>query len=193
MVHPSPVSTAITAVTAACSILSLIGSGFILLCYTVLPLDHHFRHILILNLAISDFLNSLNNTAAGLYILSHMKGLDPGPACIFNGFVGQVTVQATDCAILAITITTVYVITQRGPISTVPPGGWQLGRIVLLCCAIWALPFFTGFLALGMGWYAPATGDWCWINAKPVYLRYVLTHGWRFLFIIIEISLYIYL
>jgi len=35
--------------------------------------------------------------------------------------------------------------------------------------------------------------DRCWIEAKPVYLRYVLTHGWRFLFIIIEISLYIYL
>jgi len=44
-----------------------------------------------------------------------------------------------------------------------------------------------------MDWYAPATGNWCWIKQKPVYLRYVLTHGWRYLFIITEICLYVYL
>ncbi|KAF8326934.1 hypothetical protein F5887DRAFT_1164312 [Amanita rubescens] len=55
------------------------------------------------------------------------------------------------------------------------------------------MPADRRFLALGMGWYAPATGNWCWIEPKPVYLRYLLLHGWRFLFIIIEISLYIYL
>jgi hypothetical protein len=66
---------------------------------------------------------------------------------------------------------------------------------------------FIGLLALGMGWYAPATGNWyiaipsikistgltlahrCWIKAEPVYLRYVLTHGWRFMFIAIEVGL----
>jgi len=186
------VGIAITAVTAAASFLSVIGSGFILLCYAILPLDHHFRHILILNLATSDFLNSLNNTVGGLYILAHKKGIDPGRACVFNGFVGQVTVQATDCAILVIAITTVYTIAGRH-ISAVPEGRWQHKRAVLLTCAIWAFPFFTGFLALGKGWYAPASGDWCWLEAKPVYIRYVLTHGWRFLFIIIEISLYFYL
>ena len=29
--------------------------------------------------------------------------------------------------------------------------------------------------------------DRCWLVAKPVYLRYVLTHGWRFLFIAAEV------
>lgn len=63
-----------------------------------------------------------------------------------------------------------------------------------------------GFLGLAMGWYSPVSGSWlvpswwlhvvdltilrwfnrCWLEAKPVYLRYVLMHGWRFLFIIIE-------
>ncbi|KAF8633201.1 hypothetical protein AX15_001470 [Amanita polypyramis BW_CC] len=141
----------------------------------------------------SDLLNSLNNTVAGFYILAKRKGLDPGRACVFNGIVGQITVQATDCAILAIAISTVYAITRRGPISTVLHTGWQRNRLILVCCAIWTVPFFTGFLALGMGWYEPATGNWCWIKAKPSYLRYVLTHGWRFLFIAIEICLYVYL
>lgn len=87
--------------------------------------------------------------------------------------------KATDCAVLAIAICTVLAITRRGPITAVHQGAWQRNRVVLVCCAIWALPFFTGmtatkpseskaifshtlsgFLALGMGWYAPATGNW---------------------------------
>ena len=53
MAGMSPVAIAITAVTASGSLLSLIGSGFILVCYAILPLDIHFRHVLILNLATS--------------------------------------------------------------------------------------------------------------------------------------------
>jgi hypothetical protein len=107
----STISTAITIVTAIASVMSVIGSGFILVCYTILPLDYHFRHVLILNLAISgeelsylflsclmnelvDFLNSLNNSIAGLYILSNRTGsMRYGPACVLNGLVGQITVQ----------------------------------------------------------------------------------------------------
>jgi hypothetical protein len=33
----------------------------------------------------------------------------------------------------------------------------------------------------------------CWLVEKPVYMRYVLTHIWRFLFIFLEIGLYTYL
>jgi hypothetical protein len=104
------VEIAIAAVTATASLLSLIGSGFILVCYAILPLKHHFRHILILNLATSgtrplthssyqhkakkaiDFLNSLNNSVGGLYILASGKPLEPGIACVFDGYVAQVTV-----------------------------------------------------------------------------------------------------
>lgn len=67
-----------------------------------------------------------------------------------------------------------------------------------------------GFIALGKHWYGPVSGNWCvdllleeltcneyryrcWLVEKPVYMRYVLTHGWRFLFIFLEICLYGYL
>ncbi|KAF8344516.1 hypothetical protein F5887DRAFT_970296 [Amanita rubescens] len=135
MTEMSTLSIALAIVTAIASVMSVIGSAFILVCYTILPLDYHFRHVLILNLAAS--------------------GGD-----------------------------------QSQPVHQ---GAWKRNHVVLVCCAIWALPFFTGFLALGMGWYAPATGNWCWLKAKPVYLRYALTHGWRMLFIVIEICLYVYL
>ncbi|KAF8344553.1 G protein-coupled glucose receptor regulating Gpa2-domain-containing protein [Amanita rubescens] len=181
------------AVTASTNILSVSGSAFILVCYTILPFDGHFRHILILNLTVTDFLHAVNNIAISSYVLVHRTNLDPGCACVFNGFVGQVTSQATDCSILAITITTVYTITRETVKSTPSPGRRLYERIVLLSCSIWALPLFTGFLALGMRWYGPVTGSRCWIKENPKYLRYALTHGWRFLFIIIEIGLFIYM
>ncbi|KAF8344578.1 hypothetical protein F5887DRAFT_264433 [Amanita rubescens] len=192
MAPASRVLIAMAAVMATASLSSMIGSAFILICYAILPFGHHFRHILILNLALSDFLHSFNNAAADLYVLAHKRTIDPSLMCTLNGFVEQVTDQATDCSILAITITTVYAITRRVPISTTLVEH-QYKRIALICCAIWIFPFFTGFLALGMGWYGPVTGSWCWIKDKPKYLRYVLTHNWRFLFIISEISLYVYL
>jgi len=55
------------------------------------------------------------------------------------------------------------------------------------------LPIITSFLALGKDYYAPVSGNWCWLTPDPPYLRYVLTHGWRFLFIIIEIIIYIHI
>ncbi|KAF8338450.1 G protein-coupled glucose receptor regulating Gpa2-domain-containing protein [Amanita rubescens] len=188
-----PIEVAATAVTLGCSLLSVVGSGFILVCYSILPFQHHFRHILIINLAIADFLNSLNGSVGGIVIVGTRKPLKAGRACVFNGFVEQVTVQATDTAILVIAIATVYTLTRRGAVSSVPEQRWRYGQIFLICVSVWALPFFTSFLALGMNWYAPASGNWCWIDKNPVYLRYVLTHGWRYLFIITEIGLYIFL
>jgi hypothetical protein len=184
--------TVTTALTLTGSLSSLLGSAFILICYAVLPLEYHFRHVLILNLSIADFFNAVTNSIGGIYIFALKRTLDPGPACNFQGLVGQVTVQATDCTILAITLSTVSVITEKW---RMPRGddGSRYRQIIFTSCAIWALPLFTGFLALGMGWYAPATGNWCWLVAQPAYLRYALTHAWRILFIIIEICLYTYL
>ncbi|KAG9221357.1 hypothetical protein CCMSSC00406_0009934 [Pleurotus cornucopiae] len=174
------------------SVSSSIGSGFIILCYLILPLRRHFRHILILNLAIADFLNSTNNAASGSLILIKQRYLKPGPGCVLNGFMSQISVQGTDTAILAITLVTVFTITRTSS-SRMIQTEWSRRAILVTCCAIWALPFFTSFLALGKGWYGPVSGNWCWLVEKPVPLRYVLTHGWRYLFIVIEIALSIYL
>ncbi len=42
---------------------------------------------------IVDFLHALNNIVIDSYVLLHRINLDPGPACVFNGFAGQVTSQ----------------------------------------------------------------------------------------------------
>ncbi|KAF4586491.1 hypothetical protein EYR38_010767 [Pleurotus pulmonarius] len=174
------------------SLLSAIGSGCILLCYLALPLKRHFRHVLILNLAVADFVNSVNNAASGGQIIMHRRDLAPGPGCVLNGMVGQITVQATDCAILAIALVTVYTITRTSS-SRLIQGEWEWPLIAAATAAIWALPLLTGLLALGNHWYAPVSGNWCWLTPNPVYLRYALTHGWRYLFMAVEIAAYAYL
>ncbi|KAG9219682.1 hypothetical protein CCMSSC00406_0005996 [Pleurotus cornucopiae] len=180
-------------ITFTCSLLSAIGSGLILLCYLALPLKKHFRHVLILNLAVADFINSVNNSASGAQILMHRKDLAPGPGCVLNGFVGQLTVQATDTAIFAIAVVTVITIASTSSSSRLISGEWAWPQILGATLSIWFLPAITSFLALGKEWYVPVSGNWCWLVNKPTYLRYVLTHGWRYLFMLLEIILYTYL
>ena len=116
MPHLTHVETLISALTLAGSLSSVVGSTFILACYAILPLEYHFRHVLILNLSIAgehfsspcrtsltedafflpDFINAVTNTVGGIYILSRKRTLEPGPACVFQGLVGQVTVQVSN-------------------------------------------------------------------------------------------------
>ncbi|TFK31354.1 G protein-coupled glucose receptor regulating Gpa2-domain-containing protein [Crucibulum laeve] len=183
---------AVASLNLAGSLSSFLGSGFIIACYLILPMKRHFRHVLILNLATADCLNALNNSISGFFILARKRGLSAGSACIANGFLGQITVQATDCAILAIAIITVWTITRNRTLSPLN-ATWTWATIILVTGAIWILPIITSFIALGLDLYGPASGSWCWLVEKPIYIRYVLTHGWRFLFIFIEVGLYAYL
>ncbi|KAK6529084.1 hypothetical protein TWF694_004302 [Orbilia ellipsospora] len=171
------------------SISSFFGSGFIVLTYLILPIKRHFRHSLILNLAIADFLTAMNNTISGSWRLAHNKEIPDGMGCVFNGFLEQLSVQATDCSILAIALVTVWSLTRRTLIAETLP----LPTTFLICCSTWILPLFTAFTALALNKYVPVSGNWCWIAVQPIYDRYLLMHAWRFLFILIEIMLYTYL
>ncbi|KAL0950722.1 hypothetical protein HGRIS_007498 [Hohenbuehelia grisea] len=179
-----------SSITFSGSVLSAIGSGFILLCYLALPMRRHFRHVLILNLAIADFVNSVNNSISGSYILYTLRYPSAGLKCTLNGLIGQVTVQAGDCAIFAIAIITVYTVTQTSH-ARIIHAEWEWKTILCVIFAIWILPFTTGFLALGKSWYGPVTGNWCWLVPEPSHLRFAMTHIWRYLFMICEVALYI--
>jgi hypothetical protein len=49
----SELATLMSALTLAGSLSSFVGSAFILICYAILPIDYHFRHVLIINLSIA--------------------------------------------------------------------------------------------------------------------------------------------
>ncbi|KAK6542304.1 hypothetical protein TWF694_006264 [Orbilia ellipsospora] len=171
------------------SLTSFFGSGFIVVTYLILPLKRHFRHSLILNLAIADFINSTNNSISGLWRLTTRQEIPDGPGCTANGFIGQLTVQATDTSILAIAIVTVWSLTRKTMIRETLPRTTTF----IICASTWILPVTTAFIVLAMNRYGPVSGNWCWIIAEPSYFRYVMTHGWRFAFIILEIGMYTYL
>ncbi|KAK0227540.1 G protein-coupled glucose receptor regulating Gpa2-domain-containing protein [Armillaria fumosa] len=170
------------------SALSSLGSGFIILCYVFLPVKKHYRHLLILNLAIADCINATTNVISGSVVLA-TGPLSQTPACIANGFIEQLSVQATDTCILAISIVTIMIVTASHDSSWTAKSGKSKERfIVIVCIYTWVMPVLTSFIALGKGYYTAV-----WLTPEPVYVRYVLTHGWRFLFIFIEIGLYSYL
>ncbi|KAI0098061.1 hypothetical protein GGR51DRAFT_577301 [Nemania sp. FL0031] len=118
---------AIAIVTLVGSILSFIATAYVLGCFAVFHKNKRsFRHGLIFNLALSgkpslsntsiapadfianrplcksiDFVNSANNTISGaIYVLD--RALYSGSACMFNGWIGQVSVQATDFSTLLV-------------------------------------------------------------------------------------------
>lgn len=64
-------------------------------------------------------------------------------------------------------------------------------RISIICFSVWVVPFITGTVALILDKIAPASGNWCWIAPKPLWLRYVLGHAWRLAIFLVVITLYI--
>ncbi|TVY65568.1 hypothetical protein LSUE1_G007497, partial [Lachnellula suecica] len=187
------------------SLLSMLAAGFIIICYIILPHQPHFRHILILNLAIADFLNATNSTISGMYLVIN-KSIPPGIGCAFNGLVAQITVQvkmsdlseknfadqplgkATDFAILSIALATLITLRQ----TTYEPPMSQAKKL-FITFGIWLVPFITGSIGLLLHAYQPVSGNKCWIRADSPVLRYSLGHGWRLAIIFITIAIYIYL
>ncbi|KAK0471306.1 G protein-coupled glucose receptor regulating Gpa2-domain-containing protein [Armillaria novae-zelandiae] len=175
------------------SALSSLGSAFIIFCYVFFPVKKHHRHLLILNLATADCINATTNVISGSVVLA-TGPLSKTPACIANGFIEQLSAQATDTSILAISIVTILIVTASHDSSWTAKSGKSKERfIVVVCMCTWVMPVLTSFIALGKGYYTAVSGNWCWLTPEPAYVRYVLTHGWRFLFIFIEIGLYSYL
>lgn len=134
-----------------------------------------------------DFINATNNSVSGI-IYVRDKQLYPGHACAFNGWLGQLSVQATDISVLAISTATLLVVTQTTRVASKS----TLVK-VLLCLSVWVLPIITSTTALAMGAIVPVSGNWCWISSDRTDLRYALAHSWRFTIILVTIVSYTYI
>ncbi|ORY07115.1 family A G protein-coupled receptor-like protein, partial [Basidiobolus meristosporus CBS 931.73] len=170
------------------SSISTVASFLLILCYVLLPACRTYRHRLILSLSIADFLNALSNTTSGLKMTTQGP-LEEGAFCSVNGFVGQLTVQAQDFSTLLIAIVTYTAISR--PLQWLHSLNFLQRYEVWLYVCVWGISFITalvGLLAIG---YEPVTGNWCWLPAYPVWVRYVLTHGFRYAIIPIVFFLYI--
>ncbi|KAL2875595.1 hypothetical protein SGCOL_009212 [Colletotrichum sp. CLE4] len=167
---------AVASVTLTGSILSFLATTGVLISFALYH-EHQrsFRHALVLNL-----------TLAGIIYIKN-KELQPGAACVLNGMVGQLSVQASDFSILAIAVVTFLTITRK----TYMPNASTF-RKVMICLSVWVVPLITSTTATLMGTMKPVSGNWCWITRERPDLRYALTHGWRFGIIFTTILIYLY-
>ncbi|KAF7596219.1 hypothetical protein BBP40_002751 [Aspergillus hancockii] len=179
------VDLAIAIPTFIGGVLSTLATAFVLILFAISPKRRHFRHWLIVNLTIADFVNATNNTISGLVVLSQ-HDLSPGPGCRLNGWVGQFSVQAVDFSVLAIALVALWLITQPARVSTM-----TTRSKIAFCASIWVVPVATSTAALGMGLYGPVSGNWCWIQPQYLGLRYALGHGWRIGIVLLTVAIYV--
>ncbi|KAI1365930.1 G protein-coupled glucose receptor regulating Gpa2-domain-containing protein [Xylaria arbuscula] len=178
----------IAVVTLVGSAVSSIATAGILGCFIVFHRKMgSFRHALIFNLALSDFINSTSYVISGaIYVRDH--ALYPGTACRFNGWIGQLSVQATDFSILAIAISTLLIVVRRTLVSEIS----KLQQICV-CLSVWIIPIITSTTAISLGAFVPVGNNWCWISGNRTDLRYALTHGWRLAIIFSTVLIYAYI
>ncbi|KAK8038897.1 hypothetical protein PG993_007308 [Apiospora rasikravindrae] len=184
--------------TLVLSLLSSLATGLVLMIWlssAAKPMvkggaaeKNALREALVLNLMISEFINSTNNSVSGVRVVTSHIPISKGPLCSLNGWTGQVTVQASDFSIFAIVLVTFLTFNYQ----TWPMRASRLVKFSV-CLSIWIIPLTTGTIALALNEMEPASGNWCWIAGDPPYLRYVLGHGWRFAIFIIIIGIYLYI
>ncbi|KAI9146975.1 G protein-coupled glucose receptor regulating Gpa2-domain-containing protein [Paramyrothecium foliicola] len=178
----------VASITFAGSAVSCIATGLVLTCFVIWRHNQtSFRHMLILSLTLSDFINSSVNVVSGAFYIRD-KQLYDGAACTFSGWIAQLSVQATDFSILAISVATLLVVTQRARLVNL-----STRASMAICFMVWLMPCITSTTAAAMGEIRPVSGNWCWISSERTDLRYGLTHGWRFAIIGITISIYSYI
>ncbi|KAH6888510.1 G protein-coupled glucose receptor regulating Gpa2-domain-containing protein [Thelonectria olida] len=182
------VDRVISAVTLTGSLLSCVATSCVLVSFAIYRRQlRSFRHVLVLNLTIAEYINALNNSVSGIiFVVTHE--LRPGAACNVNALVGQLSVQAADFSILAIAVITLLAVTR---VISMPD--LSKTRKSLICVSVWIVPVLTSLIPTIMGEMTPVGGNWCWISATRPDLRYAMTHGWRFVVIALTVAIYAYI
>ncbi|KAB8205688.1 hypothetical protein BDV34DRAFT_225090 [Aspergillus parasiticus] len=194
------VDYAVAVPTFTGSVMSTIASSLVLLSYATSSRKRHFRHWLILNLTIADFINALNNSISGLAVLKGGHDLTPGTGCILNAWIGQLSVQVKALYFVCLMTFSAMNLGKRFLCAS-----YCIGRsldyqstgdsfcarrereeaAVLLTC-------LDCTIGLGLKLYGPVSGNWCWIEPQHLSLRYALGHGWRIAIILTTVGIYAY-
>uniref|UniRef100_A0A8H7N621 G-protein coupled receptors family 1 profile domain-containing protein n=1 Tax=Bionectria ochroleuca TaxID=29856 RepID=A0A8H7N621_BIOOC len=172
--------------------LSFLASTTAIVLQVVRPPRRHFRHALIINLLVSDAMNTLSNAISGSIFLAQgrMPGGEtkPDAACIANAYINQLSVQTIDFNILVISITVLLTVLKADRVANL-----SIRFQALLCIAAWVPALITSNIALALNGFGYVSGNWCWIRADRLDLRYALTHGWRLFIFFATILIYTYI
>ncbi|KAF5664713.1 hypothetical protein FHETE_6985 [Fusarium heterosporum] len=187
-----PIDMAISLPILVGSVSSCVASLFALCLHVVIPPPrHHFRHALIVNLLIADFIAGLNTTISGFIVLKNGYENPAAPAstgCLASAWVGQFAVQAIDFNILIISLSVLLVVSRRQIVDDS-----SKGLTALVCIIPWVPATLTSLIGLELGAYGPVSGNWCWIRPEYLGLRYALTHSWRIAIFITTVAIYTFI
>ncbi|RAL04824.1 putative cAMP receptor-like protein [Aspergillus ibericus CBS 121593] len=170
-------SRAILVVSAA----SMLGSGWVILSFLIVPTLRTFRHQLILGLGISEFVAALNVViSASLNVSgSHIGSISLEPFCSFNGFMAQAFIVQTDYWILSIAVCTYLILMDYTRAAS-----WVQNHRIAFWCVPWSLSLLWAGLGLTIVGYEN-TGGWCWFTSDRVRLLTNFIPRWMIIFIIL--------
>ncbi|OOF93638.1 hypothetical protein ASPCADRAFT_7855 [Aspergillus carbonarius ITEM 5010] len=159
---------------------SMLGSGWVILSFLVVPTLRTFRHQLILGLGISEFLAAFNVVISTGLIVSGTEIWSPSlkPFCSFNGFMAQAFVVQTDYWILSIAVCTYLILMDHTRAAS-----WVQNYRVILWCVPWGLSLMWALLGFVIVRYGD-TGGWCWFTSDRVRLLANFLPRWAIIFVI---------
>ncbi|GKZ28313.1 hypothetical protein AbraIFM66950_003570 [Aspergillus brasiliensis] len=148
------------------SVASMVGSGWVIISFFIVPSLRTFRHQLILGLGISEFLASSNVVISAGLNTSGIEIWSPSlkAFCSFNGFLAQAFVVQTDYWILLIATCTYLILMDYAHASS-----WVQNHGTALWCIPWGLSILWAVLGLVVVGYGYA-GGWCWFSSDRVRL-----------------------
>ncbi|PKX97867.1 uncharacterized protein P174DRAFT_362277 [Aspergillus novofumigatus IBT 16806] len=168
----------------AVSITSVLGAGWMILSFILIPSLRTFRHQLILGLGISDFMIALNFMISTTMNFTGHEIWQPAQLafCSFNGFMAQLFIIQTDYWVLLIAICTYVILSDNKRASA-----WMQGHPIVIWCLPWGLSALWAVLGLVIVGYGNI-GAWCWFTSDRI--RLLVNFIPRWIIVIAIIVLY---
>jgi len=180
-------NTILNGVVLAVSLLSALGSGWMILSFALFAALRKCRHHLILGLAISDFCTAINFiSSASLNLHGPSIGKVPG-FCGFNGFMIQNFVVQTDYWVLTIAVCTYFIIADHQA-----PSSWMQDHRRVVWAAVWTFPLIWAILGITLAGYGD-TGAWCWFTGDRARLLVNFIPRWVIVITICGLYIRLYL
>ncbi|KAF3929586.1 hypothetical protein ABW19_dt0208051 [Dactylella cylindrospora] len=167
------------------SILSIVGSLYMISCFIFIKSLRTFRHQLILGLAICDLALALNFFAPSLSQITGNTATSPSndTICSINGFITQLFFSQIDLWQITIAVTTLLLLS--GPSGILK---WAREHVHFVWLFPWAVSLVTALFGYGFWRYAD-NGSFCWL--PTVHIRLYFNYLPRWLVILTCLAIYI--
>ncbi|KAF3104030.1 hypothetical protein TWF569_007764 [Orbilia oligospora] len=175
-------------VVLAGSVLSTVGSLYMILGFFFLRECRSFRHKLILGLAVSDLLLALNFFIPSLSMVTGREISSPWNEgfCSANGFLMQLFFAQIDVWQISIALITLLMLS--GPSMVLK---WIRENVWAVWLFPWLVSLIAAFFAFGFWDYANV-GGFCWLESRNIRLYFNYIPRWIVIFVCLVIYIAVY-